>query len=315
MKAADTRNNDGLRDAVLEGFSHRPRRIPCRFLYDAEGSALFDRITGLEEYYLSRTEIGLLEKHSPDIARLVGPDALVIEFGAGCMNKTRPLLSALEAPSTYVPVDVSRDALMLSARRLAAEYPALSVAPLVADFMRPITLPPDSIAEGPVAAFFPGSTIGNLRPCEARDFLRRTSRLVGRGGWMIIGVDLVKDPQIIEAAYDDAQGVTASFVRNLVARMERELALGLDPEAFDHSARWNARESCVEVHLVANRRQHAELDGKRFVFRRGDRIHVEDCYKYGIEQFHWLARQGGFAPQAFWTDPRNLFSLHLLQVM
>lgn len=305
---------DGLREAVIEGFSRRPRRIPCRYLYDAEGSALFDRITELPEYYLSRTEIALLERHARDIARHVGPGALVIEFGAGCMTKTRPLLSALDSPSAYVPVDVAREALLLSARRLTAEHPALPVIPLVADFLRPVTLPPQSVSEGPALAFFPGSTIGNLRPAEARDFLRRTARLVGRGGWMVVGVDLAKDPQVIEAAYDDAQGLTATFIRNLIVRIERDLAAGLDPGAFDHSARWNAREGCVEVFLVANRRQEAELDGKTFTFRRGDRIHVEDCYKYGIEQFHWLARQGGFTPETAWTDEDGLFSLHLLRV-
>lgn len=304
---------EDLRAAVLAGLSRRPRRIPCRFLYDAEGSALFERITGLEEYYLTRTETRLLEAHAPGIAQKVGPGALVIEYGSGSMAKTRLLLSALKDPTAYVPVDLSREMLMLSAHRLATIHPSLPVAPLVADFTGPVILPPEAVGEGPTLAFFPGSTIGNLAPAEARDFLRRSARLVGRGGWLVVGVDLIKDPARLEAAYDDAQGVTAAFTRNLIARIERELAIGLDPEAFDHFARWNAREGRVEIHLVANRRQEASLDGQRFGFRRGDSILVEDCYKYGIEQFHWLARQGGFSPEEVWVDAERLFSLHLLR--
>lgn len=303
--------SDGFRAAVIEGLSNRPRRVPCRYLYDAEGLALFDRITELDEYYLTRTETALLARHGPEIAASVGSGVRVVEFGAGSMRKTRLLLAGLSAPSAYVPVDVCRESLLLSARRLASQHPHLTVTPLVADFLHPLALPPDA-GVGPVLAFFPGSTIGNFQPSQARDFLRRTARLVGPRGWLLVGVDLVKDPMVMEAAYDDRHGITSAFLRNLLARANREIEADFNLDGFDHSARWNAREGRVEVNLVANRAQTATVAGQRFAFRRGESIHVEDCYKYSILQFQWLVRQGGFVPAKHWIDPAGLFSLHLL---
>jgi dimethylhistidine N-methyltransferase len=305
--------DDGFREAVLAGLSRRPRAIPCKYLYDAEGSALFDRITELDEYYPTRTEIALLRRHGAHIAARVGPGARVVEFGCGSMVKTRLLLAALDAPSAYVAIDVAREPLLLGARRLAALYPDMAVVPLVADFTRPLMLPPDGIAgSGTVLGFFPGSTIGNMAPPDARAFLRRAGRALGPGGLLLVGVDLVKDAAVLAAAYDDAQGVTAAFTRNILVRANRELAADFAIDGFDHRAWWNAREGRVEIHLVAARRQTVDIDGQRFAFRRGDVIHVEDCYKYSIEQFRWLARAGGFLPQAVWVDPARLFSLHLL---
>lgn len=310
----ETIPDDGFRAAVLAGLSRRPRAIPCKYLYDSEGSALFDRITELDEYYPTRTEIALLRSAGRDIAARVGPGARVVEFGCGSMRKTRLLLAALERPAAYVAIDVAREPLLLGARRLAALYPEMAVVPLVADFTRPLVLPPDHAAAGAgtVLGFFPGSTIGNMRPDDARAFLRRAARVLGPGGRLLVGVDLVKDQQRLEAAYDDAQGVTAAFIRNLLVRANRELGAGFDAEGFDHRAWWNARESRIEIHLVAARRQSAAIDGHRFAFRRGDVIAVEECYKYGVEQFRWLARLGGFEPEAAWVDPDRLFSLHLL---
>lgn len=300
--------NDGFREALLEGLAHRPRNVPCRYLYDAAGSALFDRITELEEYYLTRAETALLAAHCPEVAAIVGAGVRVVELGAGSMIKTRLLLSVLPAPAAYIPVDVSREALLLAARRLAAQYPDLTVTPLIADFTQPLALPPGG--DRPALVFFPGSTIGNLRPAEARDVLRRIARAIG-SGWMLVGVDAVKDPAVLGAAYDDPHGVTAAFVRNLLVRANRELEADFDVDAFDHSAWWNARESRVEIHLVAGRRQQVSVAGHRFAFRRGDTIHVEDCYKYAVPQMHWLARQGGFEPVRTWSDGR--FTLHLLR--
>ncbi|HLO75905.1 MAG TPA: L-histidine N(alpha)-methyltransferase [Magnetospirillum sp.] len=306
--------DDGFRTAMLQGLSRRPRAIPCKYLYDAEGSALFERITELEEYYPTRTEIALLRGAGPEIAHRVGPGARVVEFGCGSMRKTRLLLAALTRPAAYVAIDVAREPLLLGARRLAALYPDMAVVPLVADFTQPLTLPPDQATAGaaPVLGFFPGSTIGNMRPDEARAFLRRAGRVLGQGGRLLVGVDLIKDQPLLDAAYDDPQGVTAAFIRNLLARANRELGADFDVAGFDHRAWWNAREGRMEIHLVAARRQMAEIDGHRFAFRRGDVIHVEDCYKYSVEQFRWLARQGGFVPEAVWVDPQRLFSLHLL---
>ncbi|CAA7622617.1 L-histidine N(alpha)-methyltransferase [Magnetospirillum sp. UT-4] len=303
---------DGFAEAMVAGLSGQPRAVPCRYLYDSEGLALFERITELDEYYLSRTETALLAAHGGDIAARVGTGCRVVEFGAGSMAKSRLLLAALERPSTYVPIDIAADALTLAARRVSRVFPGLTVTPLAADFLRPLTLPPEVAGGGPVLEFFPGSTIGNLAPIEARDFLRRAARLAAPAGWLLVGVDLAKDPRVIEAAYDDVQGITAAFVRNLLARANRDLSADFDPESFDHIARWNARESRIEIHLVANCRQSASLAGRRFRFRRGDTIHVEDCYKYSVEQFRWLARAAGWQPEAVWIDPARLFSLHLL---
>lgn len=305
---------EDFRTAMVEGLSRRPRAVPCKYLYDAEGSALFDRITELEEYYPTRTEIALLHSAGADIARRVGAGACVVEFGCGSMRKTRLLLAALAKPAAYVAIDVAREPLLLGARRLAALYPELAVVPLEADFTRPLALPPECTATAgqPVLGFFPGSTIGNMRPDEARAFLRRAGRVVGGGGRLLVGVDLIKDQPLLDAAYDDSQGVTAAFIRNLLARANRELDADFDPHGFDHRARWNAREGRMEIHLVAGRRQIAQIGDQRFTFRRGDAIHVEDCYKYSVEQFRWLARLGGFDPEAVWIDPHRLFSLHLL---
>lgn len=304
-----------FRQAVLRGLSRRPRAIPCKYLYDSEGSALFDRITELEEYYPTRTEIALLHQAGPDLAARIGPGARVVEFGCGSMRKTRLLLAALPRPAAYVAIDVAREPLLLGAQRLAALYPQMAVVPLVADFTRPLALPPDQGDGGngePVLGFFPGSTIGNMRPAEARAFLRRAGRVVGAGGRLLVGVDLIKDPALLDAAYDDSQGVTAAFIRNLLGRANRELGADFDVDGFDHRAWWNARESRVEIHLVAARRQVVGIDGHSFTFRRGDVIHVEDCYKYSVEQFRWLARLGGFEPETVWVDDSRLFSLHLL---
>lgn len=305
-------SGDDFRMAVLAGLSQRPRAIPCKYLYDSEGSALFDRITELEEYYPTRTEIGLLTRAGADIADRLGPGARVVEFGCGSMRKTRLLLAALHRPATYVAIDVAREPLLLGARRLAAAHPGLAVVPLVADFTRPLALPPEAVAGGSALGFFPGSTIGNMHPADARAFLRRAGRVLGPGGRLLVGVDLIKDPRVLDAAYDDSQGVTAAFIRNVLVRANRELQADFDPDGFDHRALWNAREGRVEIHLVATRRQTVRIDDLGFSFRRGDVIHIEDCYKYSVEQFRWLARMGGFEPEAVWVDDDRLFSLHLL---
>ncbi|HSV29407.1 MAG TPA: L-histidine N(alpha)-methyltransferase [Candidatus Omnitrophota bacterium] len=302
-------NDDGFREAVLDGLTRRPRRIPCRFLYDAVGSALFERITELPDYHLTRAETALLARHGPAIAASVGAGVTVVEYGAGSMRKTRLLLAELDRPSAYVPVDVSQDFLVQSARRLGADLSDLPVVPLVADFTKPLTLPPP--AQGPVLVFFPGSTIGNLRPAEARDLMVRSARLAGPGGWLLVGVDPVRDAARLHRAYDDPQGITATFTRNLLARANRELGADFDLDCFDHAAWWNAREGRVEISLVANRRQQVAVAGHPFAFRSGESIHVEDCYKYSVEQFQWLARQSGFEPVSCWADED--FSLHLLK--
>lgn len=299
-------------DALVDGLTRRPRRIPCRFLYDAAGSALFERITQLDEYYLTRAETALLQRHGADIAALVGGGARVVEFGAGSMRKTRLLLSALERPSVYLPIDVAETVLLAEARRIRRDHPGMAVVPMVADFTRPMILPPGG--GGPALGFFPGSTIGNMKPKDAAAFLQRSASLLGPGGWLLVGVDMPKDPRILHAAYDDSHGVTAAFTRNLLVRANRELGADFDLSGFRHRAWWNAGESRMEIHLVAEGRHRVRVDGRDFALRHGEAIHVEDCYKFDLEKFSDLAQAGGFTSNASWTDTASWFSLHLLRV-
>jgi len=298
--------------ALLAGLARRPRRIPCRFLYDAAGSALFERITGLETYYLTRAETALLGRAGPAVAAMVGPGATVVEPGAGAMRKTRLLLAALERARAYVPVDVAGGFVRAAASRLAAERPDLAVVPVVADFTRLLPLPPLARAE-PVLVFFPGSTIGNLAPAQAVRFLARMAAIAGPCGWVLVGVDPVHDRDRLLAAYDDAEGLTAAFMRNLLRRANRDLGAGFDPQAFDHRVRWNADAGRIEHRLVCRRAQKVTVAGRSFHFRRGEAIHAEDCHKYPPAHFHRLAARAGLRPAATWLHGEGLFSLHLLR--
>lgn len=301
----------GFRQAVLAGLSGTDKHIPCRYLYDDHGSRLFERICDLPEYYLTRTELALLARHASDIAALTGPRCRVVEFGAGSSRKVRLLLTALDHPAAYVPVDVSRDFLMIQAERLRHDYPRLAVTPAVADFLGAFDLPP---AAGHLRSlgFFPGSTIGNLLPAEARGFLQRSRRLLGANSLMVVGVDLRKPASIVEPAYDDAAGVTAAFSLNLLARVNRELDGDFDLDGFRHSATWDEARGCITIHLVSRRDQVVRVAGQRLHFAEGERIHIEDSHKYGLAEFQALAQAAGWTPAAAWTDPHHLFSLHVL---
>ena len=301
-----------FRDAVLTGLRRPDKHIPCKYLYDARGSMLFERICALPEYYLTRTEMSLLTRHAPDIAALAGPRCRVVEFGAGSSRKIRLLLAALDHPAAYVPVDVSHDYLAAQARRLAEDHPRLAVTPVVADFLGDFALPP-SQGHGRTLGFFPGSTIGNLPPLDARGFLARSRRLLGDDGLMVVGVDLRKAAAVLEPAYDDASGVTAAFSLNLLVRINRELDGGFDLDGFRHSARWDATRGCILIHLVSRRDQTVTVAGESLQFREGERIHIEESYKYGVAEFQELARSAGYQPAAVWTDERGLFSLHGLR--
>jgi dimethylhistidine N-methyltransferase len=301
---------------LLAALTRRPRSISPKYFYDAPGSALFDRICELPEYYPTRTEIGLLQRFGPEMAECIGPGADLVEFGAGSNVKIRCLLQALHAPRRFIPIDISAEHLMDSARALQGEYPGLQVRPLAADFTRPFELPPPLPLNGhgtaPRVGFFPGSSLGNFTPVEARGFLRRASALL-RGGGLLIGIDLVKDPAVLHAAYNDAQGVTAAFNLNMLARANRELGTDFDLAAFDHYAFYQPVHQRIEMHLVARHAQHVHLAGRRFDFAAGDSLHTEYSYKYTIESFRALAAESGFAPEAVWCDPDRLFSVHWLR--
>lgn len=302
-----------LRDA-LTGLTQKRKAIPAKYFYDTRGSELFEEITRQPEYYPTRTERHILERAAPAIAGLIGPGAVLIEFGAGASRKVRLLLDALEAPAAFVPIDISGEHLLEAARALAADYPGLAVTPVAADYTQPFDLPlAGDRAEAKKVVFFPGSTVGNFAPREARGFLRKTAGLLRGGGELLIGVDLKKDPRILHAAYNDAEGVTAAFNLNLLARMNGELGATFDLAAFRHRAFYNAAESRIEMHLVSLVAQTVRLGGCSISFAAGETIHTENSYKFTVEEFQALAHAEGLAPVHVWTDADRLFSLHYMR--
>ena len=300
---------------VFQGLSKPRKSLPCKYFYDEAGSRLFDRICALDEYYPTRTEIGLLRDFGQDIARHVGRRVTLIEFGCGSLVKTRLLLDALDDPAVFVPIDISHEHLLREAALLNDEYARLEVIPVVADFTRDVRLPAKATAQGRRrVGFFPGSTIGNFDRADAARFLGRVARMVGRGGGFLIGVDLKKDEETLVRAYDDAQGVTAAFNLNMLARINRELAGDFDLSAFRHVALYNADMGRIEIHLESRRAQTARVLGRAFRFAKGETIHTENSYKYGVAEFRTLAAAEGFRAVKTWVDGRNLFSLHYLAV-
>lgn len=299
--------------AVVDGLSQPQKRLSSKYFYDERGSKLFEQITDLPEYYPTRTEMALLRAHAAEFAKLIGPHASLVEFGSGSSTKVRILLDALEAPAAYVPIDISRDHLIESAKGLADAYPDLMVVPVAADYTQPLKLP-DIPDEAVRIGFFPGSTIGNFSRAEAVEFLRTAATELGTDNGLLIGVDLKKDPAILHAAYNDAAGVTAKFNLNILQHINRELGADFDLAGFTHDARWRPEEGRIEMHLVSNRRQTVRVDGHKFEFTAGESIHSEDSHKYTIEEFHTLAAAAGWRAHRHWTDADDLFSLHYLRV-
>ncbi|MCW5749127.1 MAG: L-histidine N(alpha)-methyltransferase [Alphaproteobacteria bacterium] len=299
--------------SVLHGLSRRPRAIPAKFLYDAQGSALFDAICELPEYYLTRTEISILRECAPQIAALAGPARQLIEFGSGSSVKTRLLLDSMEKVSAYVPIDISGEHLEATCRRLRGDYPSLTVVPVCADYMELQDLPwvPGTGAPSRLG-FFPGSTIGNLEPADARAFLQKARQLLGDEGALVLGADLKKDPGMLHAAYNDSAGVTAAFSLNLLRRMNRELNANFDIDGFEHEAFYNGGAGRIEIYIRSLRPQTVAVAGQRFFFDAGERVHTEYSYKYDLGDIDSLAAQGGFARVRTWTDPDRLFSVHYL---
>jgi len=302
-----------FRDDVFEGLSRKQKELPCKYFYDDRGSELFNTICGLDEYYPTRTETALLQAHGREMADLIGPGVCLIEFGCGSLLKTRLLLDALRSPAAFVPIDISADHLLQSAAGLAADYPNLEVLPVVADFTRPVKLPDKArkASENRIG-FFPGSTIGNFDHAGAADFLATVADMVGGGGALLIGVDLKKDEDILVRAYDDAQGVTAAFNRNVLERINRELGGCFDIETFRHRALYNGAEGRIEMHLVSEKDQTVTVHDRDFTFTEGETIHTEDSYKYHVEEFSSFAAGAGFRSARTWVDGDGLFSLHYL---
>jgi L-histidine N-alpha-methyltransferase len=296
---------------VVAGLTAAPKRLAPKYFYDSAGSELFEQITELPEYYPTRREVGILHEHAADIAALIPPGAVLIEFGSGSSTKTRIVLSTASSLKAYVPVDISAQFLQQQTVELRREYPKVAVLPVAADFTRPFDLP-DAVRIMPRVGFFPGSTIGNFEPHEAAAFLRHAGRILGRGATFIVGVDLIKDTQVLQRAYCDSQGVTAKFNLNLLARINRELGAKFNLACFEHHAFFNRERSRIEMHLASLKRQRIKVCGECIDFRAGETIHTENSYKYSVESFGALARGAGWTPAAVWTDPDNYFSVHVL---
>ncbi len=299
---------EAFRADVLAGLSQPQKTIPPRWLYDRRGSELFEDITRLDEYYLTRTETAILRRHAGEMADLLGQGVALLEYGAGAAIKTEILLDALHAPRIYAPIDIAADFLAETAERIQDRFPELLTRPIVADFTAEFDLAAD-IAAHPRAAFFPGSTLGNLRASEAAALLRRMRRHVGERGKAIIGIDLRKDVETLIAAYDDRLGITAAFNLNLLSRINRELEGGFVIEAFAHEARWNERQSAIEMHLVSSKAQAVSVAGRSFAFAQGETIHTESCRKFDIAGFAEAASRSGWRPARVWSDPARRFAV------
>jgi dimethylhistidine N-methyltransferase len=304
---------DDFRIAALIGLLSTPKAIPAKFLYDRQGSQLFDAICTLEEYYLTRTEMLILQTYAAELAQIIG-DQVLIEFGSGSSQKVRILLDANPHLKTYVGLDICQQHLQNACMDLAASYPDLEAIAICADYTQPLALPDiPTLRHHSRVGFFPGSSIGNLEPREVVQFLQYTAMLLGHRGSLLIGVDLKKDKAILEPAYDDAKGVSAAFALNLLKRMNRELDADFRLENFRYQAVYNPI-GRIEMSLVSLQDQRIHLDGFEISFAEGETLKTENSYKYSIAEFQDLATQAGFQPQQVWTDPQHLFSLHYLHL-
>lgn len=301
-----------FRDAVWAGLSQPQKSIPAKFFYDREGSRLFEEICQTPEYYPTRTEKALLARIAPEIGALVGPRRTVVEYGSGAGEKIRTLFDNLVEPVGYVPVEISRARLIEVVNELAADYPDIQIAPVCADYTKPFSVPQMGAESPSWLGFFPGSTIGNFTLPQATQFLSTARRMLGHGSQFVIGADLRKDPAVLNAAYNDAAGVTAAFNLNLLARINRELDGDFDLEGFFHRAFYEPDQGRIEMHLVSRQAQKATVAGRVFAFSEGETIHTENSYKYDLEQFRGLACSAGWSHRRMWTDPDRLFSVHLL---
>ena len=300
-----------FRADVLAGLSQEQKAVPARWLYDDAGSQLFEDITQLPEYYPTRAETEILRERGDDFAALIGKGRAVVEFGSGSSVKTPLLLSAIE-PSAYVPLDISGDFLRAAAKELSAKFPGLPVHPVEADFMRQVELP-EAIADRPKLGFFPGSTIGNMVARTAVDLLRNMRETLGVGAQLLIGMDLIKDEDVLIAAYDDAAGVTGEFNLNLLRRINRELEGDIPVDLFTHEARWNDEFARIEMHLVAGSDMRFTVSGREFALESGETIHTENSHKFNRRTSNMLLLAGGWEPEARWTDSEGRFSLILAE--
>lgn len=302
-----------FRADVLDGLRAAAPHLPSKYFYDAAGSELFEQITRLDEYYLTRTELAIMREHATEMAGCLGRRCLLIEYGSGSSAKTRLLLDRAD-PAAYVPIDISGTALFEAAAALARDYPKVEVLPVCDDFAQPVELPAPRAAPARRVVYFPGSTIGNFTEVEAAALLDRTRALCGPGGGLLLGADLQKDVATLDAAYNDRRGVTAAFNRNLLVRINRELGANFDVEQFEHHAFYSTAHGRIEMHLVSRQAQRVDIGAARFLFPAGASIRTEYSYKYTLAGLEELAASGGFTIQRTWTDPRRRFAVVYLTV-
>lgn len=302
-------DTDSFRGEVLAGLQSTPKTLPSKFLYDERGSKLFERICELDEYYPTRTEIGIMQAHVDAMAEALGPQVLLVEYGSGSSRKTRILLDHLHDPAGYVPIDISREHLIEAAEALDRAYPELPIRPVCADYTDEVRLPDPGRPVRRTVVYYPGSTIGNFTPERARDFLARIAALIGPDGGLLIGVDLQKDEDVLHAAYNDAEGVTAAFNKNLLRRVNRELSADFELDRFEHEARYNAAEGRIEMHLVSTTDQRVTVDGVPIDFAESETICTEYSHKYTLGGFAELAASAGLSVDTVWTDEKNWFSV------
>jgi dimethylhistidine N-methyltransferase len=298
---------------VIAGLSAPAKELPCKYFYDQRGSSLFERICILDEYYLTRSELAIMHESAAEMGEQIGRGAMLVEYGSGSSVKTRYLLDALSEPVAYVPVDISGELLEQTAAELAADYPRIEILPVCADFTDSFELPTPRRRASHAAVYFPGSTIGNFMPDRAIELLWDVAKLCGAGGGLLIGIDLKKDPAKIEAAYNDALGVTDQFNLNLLRRINRELDGNFRLDQFQHGAVYNAELGRVEIDLVSRCNQRVVIAGRGFDFKSGEAIRTEYSHKYSVEEFAALAAPSGLVLHHQWTDrDRNFAVLHLV---
>ena len=314
QQIAEPESSDFLND-VIGGLSSSPHTLPCKYFYDERGAGLFQKICELPEYYITRTEIDILDRSRAEIASQLGPNIELIGLGTGAGTKTRILIEALETPAVYIPVDISEKQLRESTALFQKIFPDLEILPVCADYLQRIVLPSPRRNRARKIVYFPGSTIGNFEPAEALEFLHRIANVCRGGGGLLIGVDLKKDRQVLEAAYNDRAGITAQFNLNLLERVNRELGADFDLDQWQHRAIYNSNAGRIEMHLMSEIDQFVHLGQHKFHFRRGDKIITEFSYKYLPEEFAALAGKAGFAFVRMWTDNARLFGLFYLTAL
>lgn len=307
--SVDANKDNFLRD-VVAGLSLPEKRLHPKYFYDQQGSKYFDQICGLEEYYPFRAELELIPKVADELVEVLTRDYAMIEFGAGSLQKVKPLLDCISGIRSFTPIDISGEHLQRACRQLQEEYPQLLVDPVVADFSKPVALG-NSIYQP--LGFFPGSTIGNFSPDEARSFLRSAGETLGKGSYMLIGVDTKKAPHVLHSAYNDARGITAEFNRNILQRINQELSADFDVESFEHYAFYNTVKGRIEMHLVSCKDQTATIQDVEVSFREGESIHTENSYKYTSPEFSGLARSAGWRLERQWLARGKLFAIYLLR--